>query len=153
MADSSIAKIKALLANEISALGYELWGITRVSQDKQSILRIFIEKPEGVTVQDCTLVTRRVGALLDLSDVMKSAYRLEVSSPGMDRILFELAHYQRFIGHKVKLKLYTPIEDRRNITGTLSAANEQGIVVVDDEQQALTLRLADIERANLLPQY
>ncbi|MAZ39499.1 MAG: ribosome maturation factor RimP [Legionellales bacterium] len=142
-------KINALLKDEVAVLGYELWGCLYTQVNKTSILRVMIEKEGGVTIDDCAVVARHIGTVLDVESPITWAYRLEVSSPGLDRPLFELSHYQRNIGKIVKLRLHLPHEGQRNFVGILVSADGDKGIVIADEQQELCVQLAEIERANL----
>jgi ribosome maturation factor RimP len=122
-------QIEALLTPTVEALGCEVWGLEYLSQGRRAKLRIYIERPEGVTVEDCERVSREVSDLLDVEDVIPAAYTLEVSSPGMDRILFKEAHYQANVGATVDVRLNFPFEGRKHIVGVLAGC-ENGEAIV-----------------------
>jgi ribosome maturation factor RimP len=155
-------QLESLLTPAIEALGCELWGLEFLSQGRRSRLRIYIDRPEGVNVDDCERVSREVSDLLDVEDVMPSAYTLEVSSPGMDRILFKAAHYEANVGAVVDVRLNFPLDGRKHIVGVL-AGLENGEVVVqplegDGSEEAcadeeFVLPLENIHRARLVPQF
>jgi len=150
MANDISNKIKALLADEIHMLGYELWGCIYSPAPKSSLLRVLIDKEGGVTVDDCAVVARHIGTVLDVEDPIAGAYRLEVSSPGLERPLFDLNHYQRYINQPIKLRLHVPQNGQRNFTGILNSADEQnGIVITLEQGGELCVQLSEIERANL----
>jgi ribosome maturation factor RimP len=149
MADKIINKINALLRDEITALGYELWGCTYKSSTDSSILRVFIEKADGITVTDCEKVARHISTVLDVEDPIRSAYHLEVSSPGLDRTLFELSHYQRYIGKKIKIRLHAPIDGRRNIVGILLVADEKKGIIIAEGDREVCVSFDQVERARL----
>src|SRR6185312_2141027 len=115
------AALQELLAPTTAALGYELLGCVYVPQGRQAILRVYIDSPEGITVDDCERVSRQLGAVLDVEDPIRGYYALEVSSPGMDRPLFTLAHFQRFIGAKVNIRLHMPVGERKHFKGVIAA--------------------------------
>lgn len=152
MTDNFLLKIKSLLKNELENLGYEFWGCLYTSMQGGSVLQIFIEKNGGVTLGDCEIATKHVRALLDVEALIHGAYRLEVSSPGIDRILFELSHFQRYIGKKIKIRLHMPLEGRRNFGGVLLSADEERGIVIADGDQELCVKLAQIDRARLEPE-
>lgn len=152
MAGTFSQKIKELLNDEVASLGYELWGCVYAPAKNSSLLRILIEKPGGITVDDCAKVARHVGTILDVEDPIAGRYRLEVSSPGLDRPLFELSHYQRFVGHLVKLRLHLPIEGQRNFAGKLVSADSDEDIVVANGEQEVRVSLLQIDRANLEPE-
>ncbi|MFT6388811.1 MAG: ribosome maturation factor RimP [Cellvibrionaceae bacterium] len=136
----------------LEALGCELWGLDILSQGRHSLLRIYIEKADGVGLEDCEKVSRQVSSLMDVEDPIAGQYTLEVSSPGMDRPLYKLEHYQQFIGEHVVIKLSRTFEKRKKIRGLLSAVEEDQIVVqVEDEEFVLPLEW--IDKANLVPDF
>ena len=139
-----------MLSPSVEALGCELLGVHVSRGPRHSVLRIYIDKPEGITVEDCEKVSHQVSGILDVEDPIKGEYSLEVSSPGVDRPLFLEQHYQRFAGHRVRIRLALPLHGRRNMTGALVRAG-QGNVVVDIEGQQLTLPLEQIAQARLVP--
>jgi ribosome maturation factor RimP len=165
-------QIEALLTPTVEALGCEVWGLEYLSQGRRAKLRIYIERPEGVTVEDCERVSREVSDLLDVEDVIPAAYTLEVSSPGMDRILFKEAHYQANVGATVDVRLNFPFEGRKHIVGVLAGC-ENGEAIVrpldagvrppgaegcaEDAEGGdggeYLLPLENIQRARLVPQF
>lgn len=138
-----------LVKNTVEGLGLILWGYEYRPHGESALLRIFIEKEEGISVDDCALVSRQIGAALDVEDIIPVAYILEVSSPGMDRVLFSEEQYQAYIGDKIKIRTRTRIEDRRNFKGLLVSANESIVTVkVDNEEFAIPYE--SIDRARLI---
>ncbi len=138
-----------LVKNTVEGLGFILWGYEYRPHGESALLRIFIEKDEGISVDDCALVSRQVGAVLDVEDTIPVAYILEVSSPGMDRVLFNAEQYQDYIGDKIKIRTRTRIDDRRNFKGLLVSADERVVTVkVDDEEFAIPYE--SIDRARLI---
>jgi ribosome maturation factor RimP len=148
-------QIESLLTPVVEGLGCELWGLEYLSQGRRSKLRVFIERPEGVTVEDCERVSRGVSDLLDVEDVVPDTYTLEVSSPGLDRILFKPAHYEANIGAVVDVRLNFPLEGTKRIVGVLTALEGDEVVLrsreVEDEEYVLPL--VNIHRARLVPQF
>ncbi|MGA0838919.1 MAG: ribosome maturation factor RimP [Pseudomonadales bacterium] len=145
--------IEVLLTPVVEALGCELWGIEFAAQGRHSRLRVYIERAEErVTVEDCERVSRAVSDVLDVEDVISSAYTLEVSSPGMDRILFKPAHYGRNVGAIVDVRLHYPFEGSKRIVGVL-AGIENDEVLVQVEDQEYVLPVENIQRARLVPQF
>ena len=144
-------KLNTLIQPIVEQLGYELWGHQYFQQGKYSTLRIYIESPTGVTVDDCQRVSAQVGAVLDVENPITGQYSLEVSSPGLDRALFTRAHYERFIGQRIQLRLHLPIENRRNFTGTLLTVVDNSITMnVDGIEYQLSIDA--IEKANVVPE-
>jgi ribosome maturation factor RimP len=144
--DRLIALIEPLLAS----LGYELIELEYGAGRSQGTLRIFIDKPEGIRVEDCEQVSREVSALLDVEDPIPSAYSLEVSSPGEDRVLRKREHFDRFVGSRVFVELKAPRDGRRRYTGTLLSVSNEGVEIEVDRQK-VDLPFADIGKARLAP--
>jgi ribosome maturation factor RimP len=139
-----------LLEPAIERLGYELADLELRVGGRDGLVRIFIDKEEGIVVEDCEAVSRQVGAILDVEDPLPGNYTLEVSSPGLDRTLTKPAHFRRFMGQDVKVKLRFPLSGRRNYRGALKAADDEKIEVeVDGESYSLPLET--IESARLIP--
>jgi ribosome maturation factor RimP len=139
-----IALIEPLLAR----LGYELLELEYSAGRAHAVLRLFIDRPAGVTLDDCTQVSREVSGLLDVEDPIPSAYTLEVSSPGFDRVLRTQAHFGRFLGSRVFVELKEPREGRRRYTGTLLTVDEAGIALEVDREQ-VRMAFEEIGKARL----
>ena len=116
--------LKALLQPVVEALGCELWGLQLESGGKRKLLRIYIDREEGIAVEDCERVSRQSSAVLDVEDAISGEYVLEVSSPGMDRPLYELSQYERYIGEDVSLRLRFAYDGRRNFKGRQSIVSD-----------------------------
>jgi len=139
-----------LLEPAVEQLGFELADLELKTGGRDGLLRVFIDKAEGIGIEDCEAVSRQVSAILDVEDPLPGNYTLEVSSPGLDRTLTKPDHFRRFMGQDVKVKLRFPLAGRRNFRGALSAADEDRIEVeVDGELHSLPL--ATIESARLVP--
>ena len=139
-----------LIEPTIEQLGYELSDLELKLGGRDGIVRVFIDKPDGVDLSDCEIVSRQLSAILDLEDPLPGHYRLEVSSPGLDRKLTKPAHFQRFMGETIRVKLRFPVAGRRNFRGTLRSADDEKIEVeVDGEPHSL--QIATIESARLIP--
>ena len=146
--------LKQLLQPVVEAMDCELWGLELQMGGKAKLLRVFIDRDEeiGVGVDDCERVSRQASAVLDVEDVIPGEYILEVSSPGMDRPLYELDHYARYLGEEISLRLRFPYEGRRNYKGRLKAIEGDEIVVVVTDNEFL-FPVEGIEKANLVPQF
>lgn len=149
MRNDSIAD---LLRPTVEDMGCSLWGVEFLGQGRHGLLRIYIEREGGVTVEDCERVSRQVGVLLDVEDPIQSAYTLEVSSPGLDRRLFEAEQYEQYKGAKLKVRLRTNFEGRRNFTGRL-AGLEDGDLVLQMGEDEIVFPLESVERANVVPEF
>jgi len=139
-----------LLEPTVAALGFELWGIEYLSQGKHSVLRIYIDAEAGITVDDCARVSGQVSAVLDVEDPIVGEYTLEVSSPGMDRLLFRLDQFLGFIGEVVELRLRRPFEGRRNFKGVLQGIEGEDVVVRIDDHEYL-LPYSAVDKARIHP--
>lgn len=140
-----------LLEPTVERLGYELSDLELKLGGRDGLVRIFIDKHDGIDVEDCEAVSRQVSAILDVEDPLPGNYTLEVSSPGLDRALTKPAHFKRFMGEDVRVKLRFPLDGRRNFRGALKAADDENIEVeVDGESHSLPL--STIESARLVPQ-
>ena len=136
-----------LLEPAIERLGYELVDLEARLAGKGGLVRIYIDKPDGIDLDDCEKVSLAVSALLDVEDPIPGNYNLEVSSPGLDRKLTKIEHFQRFEGEIVKVQMRFPIEGRRRFRGTLVSSDEENIVVdVDGESHSLPLKTIDTAR-------
>jgi ribosome maturation factor RimP len=130
--------LTALIEPVVERLGFELVELEYGSGRGHALLRVFIDREGGITVDDCTRVSRELSALLDIEDPIPTAYTLEVSSPGFDRLLRTRAHFGRFVGSRVYVELKQPRAGRRRYTGTLLTVDEAGIALeVDREQVAV----------------
>lgn len=147
---SKLEQLQALLAPVVEALGYECWGVEFISQGKHSLLRVYIDHANGILVDDCEKVSRQLSGVLDVEDPISVEYTLEVSSPGMDRPLFTLEHFARYVGEQVKIKLRSPFEGRRNFQGVLRGVEEQDVVVLVDDHEYL-LPIDAVDKANIIP--
>jgi ribosome maturation factor RimP len=142
--------LKQLLEPTVQGLGYELFGIELLGSRRQRLLRIYIDREDGIDVEDCARVSQQVSALLDVEDPIGDSYTLEVSSPGLDRPLFEAEHFERFAGEQVRLQLDGLLEGRRKILGRLlGVQDDQVMVQVDGETWRVPL--ARIDKARLVP--
>jgi ribosome maturation factor RimP len=143
-------KLIALTEPLLGQLGYELVDLEYAPGRAHAQLRIFIDRAAGVGLDDCEAVSREVSALLDVEDPVPTGYTLEVSSPGLDRILRTPAHFARFVGERVRVELVNPRSGRRRYTGRLAALNAAGIELeVDGAMVAVSF--AEIGRARLAP--
>lgn len=138
--------LNGLLEKTVTGMGYELVGVERPA--KGGLLRIYIDKPDGVGVDDCAVVSRQLSRVLTVENV--SYDRLEVSSPGLDRLLKKERDFARFAGQKARVKMRLPVDGQRNFTGVLREAGA-GKVQLEVDGRVLSLELNDIETARLVP--
>jgi len=143
-------ELRKLLEPTIEKMGYELIDLELQLGGKSGAVRLFIDHPEGIGLDDCEKVSRVISALLDVEDPLPGHYNLEVSSPGLDRKLTKIEHFQRFAGEIVKVKTRFPVGGRKRFRGTLLSSDDETIVVeVDGESH--TLPMATIDSARLVP--
>lgn len=146
---SSVEKVTQLIEPTVQALDLELWGVEHASQGKYSVLRIFIEREAGVTIDDCERVSRQVSAIFDVEEPIAGEYTLEVSSPGMDRLLFTPQQFQRYRGEEVSVRMRTPVDGRRKFKGTLTDVVDD-IIHIQVDGSDFELPHGDIEKANIV---
>ncbi|TFH67160.1 ribosome maturation factor RimP [Gammaproteobacteria bacterium LSUCC0057] len=144
--------LRDLLQPVVEALGAQLWGLDLQSGGRRKLLRIYIDREQGVDVELCAAVSRQVSAVMDVEDPIQGEYVLEVSSPGMDRPLYELAHYQQLLGEQIALKLRFAYEGQRNFKGLLKAVEGDDIVLAVADHEYL-FPVEGIEKANVVPQF
>lgn len=138
------------LESGAQALGFELVDVELMGGRQNQTLRVYIDSPQGVTVDDCAEVSRQLSAILDVEDPFPGSYRLEVSSPGLDRPLVRLEDFRRFRGATVKVRLFDALDGRRNFTGRLIDATPDAVLVAVDNVE-FRLPFVSIERARLVP--
>ena len=139
-----------MLEPTIERLGYELTDIELKLGGRSGLLRIYIDKDDGVDIDDCEVVSHQVSAILDVEDPIPGNYTLEVSSPGLDRTLTKPAHFRRFMGEDIKVKLRFPLDGRRNFRGALKSADDE-VIEVEVDGESFRLPLSTIESARLVP--
>lgn len=144
-------KLTILIEGPVQAMGFELVGIEFI-RARQSTLRIYIDSQDGITVDDCADVSRQVSAVLDVEDPIDLPYNLEVSSPGLERPLFRIEHYQRVIGEEVSLMLRIGSQNRRRWQGIIKAIEGEMITVTVDGTDVV-FALSNIQKANLVPHF
>ena len=146
MAFGNIQKKIAQIAERVaSSEGIELVEVECKGNTGSRIVRVFIDKPGGVNHTDCELVSRQVGTILDVEEVVPGRYTLEVSSPGLDRKLLKLSDYDRFSGKKARLKLQHPVNGRRQFTGWLRGCEQGEIALELAEKDVVRFPLASVE--------
>ena len=143
-------RIREIADRVAVAEGMELVDVEFVGRGRNSVLRIFLDKPGGITLGDCELVSGQVGAILDVEDFLPASYTLEVSSPGLDRRLVKPSDYARFAGKQVKLVLKAPREGRRRFRGRLRGIEDGRIQLEEENGQLFGFDYAEIQKANLV---
>lgn len=148
----SSGKLTSLLQPLVEDLGYEFVGLHYSGSPKHPVLVIYIDASGGVAVEDCAKVSREIAAILDVEEPIAGKYRLEVSSPGLDRPLFTLAQFQQFSGEVAQISLFSPRDGRRKYRGKI-LGTEEGKVKMEQDGVEVTLDLGNIAKARLVPDY
>ena len=147
-------KIAELITPVLTDMGYELVGVEYVASGKHSILRIYIDIDTGIGIEDCEKVSRQLSAIFDVEDPISTQYNLEVSSPGIERPLFNKAHYHRFLGHDIKLRTHRAIDGQRKFRGTIGSVSDQNNTIeLVTELGPVTIDIDLIEKANLIAEF
>ena len=144
------AKVQEIAERVGASEGLEIVEVQLLGGGGARVLRIFIDKPEGVTHADCEMISQNVGTILDVEDVIPGArYTLEVSSPGVERKLTKPRDFERFVGQKVKVALREPVENQRSWTGTLQSFAEGVLTLEPSPGRSVRFSLDQVEKANL----
>lgn len=146
-------RLTELLTPAVTALGYELVGVEYHPNSVNALLRIYIDKADGIELDDCVAVNEQVSGVLDVEDPISGKYTLEVSSPGLDRPLFNLADFEKFIGSQAKIRVSRPIERQRNFKGTIIAVNDELITIAEKDGKQAQLDFNFVEVARLIPTF
>lgn len=141
-----VMDLNGLLETTLAGMGYELVGLERPA--KGGLLRVYIDKPGGVNVEDCALVSHQVSRVLTVENV--SYDRLEVSSPGLDRLLKGERDFVRFAGHRARVRVRQAVDGQRNFTGVVREAGA-GRVQLEVDGQMRSLEIGNVETARLVP--
>ncbi|AWP53746.1 ribosome maturation factor RimP [Haemophilus influenzae] len=144
--------LQEMLQDAVEDLGCELWGIECQRTGRFMTVRLFIDKDGGVTVDDCADVSRQVSAILDVEDPIADKYNLEVSSPGLDRPLFTLSQFERYIGQDIAVHLRIPVMERRKWQGKLERIEKDMITLIVDNQEQI-LVFGNIQKANVVAKF
>ena len=142
--------LSALFEPVIETMGYELVGIEFQAGGGHGTLRVYVDRDGGVSLDDCAAISHQISGILDVEEPIQQAYDLEISSPGIDRPLFKLADYERFVGQTAKIKLAVAQLGRKNFTGRLHGVAEPKLVQIEVDGEMFDLPFADIARANLV---
>ena len=148
MKQAVVSKVEEIARRVADSEGIELVEVELKGDGRNQLLRISIDKPEGVTHADCELISQQVGTILDVEDVIPGHYTLEVSSPGVERKLLKPGDFERFQGKKVKISLHQPVENQRYWEGKL-AGYRDGVVTLETGGKSIQFRLDQVAKANL----
>jgi len=145
-----VAKITEIAERVGASEGIEIVEVQLLGAGRGRVLRIFIDKPEGVSHANCEFISQQVGTILDMEDVIPGdRYTLEVSSPGLERKLFKAKDFERFVGQKAKVVLREPVENQRRWEGTLAGFSEGMVALEPSAGRLIRFPLTQVEKANL----
>jgi ribosome maturation factor RimP len=150
--DLSANRLTELLQPLVEDLGYVFVGLEYQSSPKHAVLRIYIDREDGVDIDDCSRVSHEVAALLDVEDPISGQYNLEISSPGLDRPLFTREQFEQFAGEQAQVSLYAPEGGRRNFKGRILGVEDDSLMLEQDGAE-IVLHLNNIAKARLVPDY
>ncbi|TJY62173.1 ribosome maturation factor RimP [Sinimarinibacterium sp. CAU 1509] len=145
-------RLQGMLEPLVESLGYELLLLEFSPSSKSGLLRLFIDAPAGISLEDCERVSREVSGLLDVEDPISTAYRLEVSSPGFDRPLAKPAHFERFINEQARVQLVAPLNGRRRFVGWIREVGGDA-VTLETADGMVEIPFVEIDRARLVPEF
>lgn len=145
---NSAERVYELIKDAVEAEGVRLWDVRFLKEGASWYLRVFIDKPEGISIDDCTNVSHAIDPIIDEADPIDVSYYLEVCSPGIERELTRSRHYEESLGKQVRLKLYRAYDGKKEITGTLEDVTEENVTLVT-EGNTLTVERKNISKANL----
>lgn len=128
-------KVENLLKDVIQNLGYELYDVIYAKEAKDFYLRIIIDKETGIDLNDCEKVNDTINDVLDQADYIKDQYFLEVSSPGVERVLRKPKHFQSQVGNEILVKLFKSLEKQKEFTGILKSYSEEELILVQDDKE------------------
>ncbi len=146
---AKIEQLTELLKPAAEALGYEFVGIEYVGQGVHSILRVYIDHENGISVDDCTKVSHQASGILEVEDPISSQYTLEVSSPGLERPLFILSHFEKVVGQQINIRCHIGVDGRRKFKGELNKVDGQHLLVTVDNQ-SYEIEFQDVDKANVV---
>jgi ribosome maturation factor RimP len=138
-------ELAAIVADE----GLDLLATEVVGSGSKTILRLVVDSPDGVNLDQCASVSRQASAMLDVEDPIRHRYTLEVSSPGLDRKLYNSEDYDRYIGHRIKIRMAPSFRDHRTVIGELLARRNNVIRIFDDSGQEIELPIGEVFEARL----
>lgn len=143
--------LEAVVVPVITGMGYEFVGLEYLSQGKHSVVRIYLDRPGGISVDDCANVSRQLSSVLDVesTDFARGSYNLEISSPGVDRKIFAVEQFPQFVGQTVNMTLHAPVDGKRRIKGVLSAVDDQKLLI-DVNGKVVSIECANVAQANLI---
>lgn len=143
-------QITALITPILTDMGFELVQVKFIESKQSRLLQIMAERPDGsMTIEDCTAISRQLSAVFEVEDAIPGEYRLEISSPGIDRPLVKLSDYTKYLGHTAKIETILPIEGRKRFSGPLKAVEGNDVIITVDNKD-VALPFMDIQTAKLV---
>ena len=140
-------KVYDLIKNTVEEQNVTLWDVRFVKEGASWYLRVFIDKEDGISIDDCTNVSHAIDPVIDEADPIDKAYYLEVCSPGIERELTRQFHFESVIGEKIKIKLYKALDGKKEFVGELKSVGEEIVLITENGEIAFNLK--DISKANL----
>lgn len=140
-------KVYDLIKDTVQEQNVTLWDVRFVKEGASWYLRVFIDKEDGISIDDCTNVSHAIDPVIDDADPIDKAYYLEVCSPGIERELTRTFHFESVIGEKIKIKLYKALDGKKEFVGVLKSVGEEIVITIENDE--LTFNLKDISKANL----
>ena len=144
---SAAERVYSLIKETVENEGVILWDVRFLKEGASWYLRVFIDKEEGISIDDCSRVSHAIDPVIDEADPIDKSYYLEVCSPGLERELIRPEHFERFIGERVKIKFYKAVDSKKEFIGILKQAGDLVVLEVDGEEMSFGFK--DISKANL----
>lgn len=141
--------LRRVVKEAVGQLGYSCWGVEYNAGKRRAVLQVFIDHPGGITLDDCSSVSHQLSGVLDVHNLIDRAYTLEVSSPGVDRLLLEVDHYRRYLGSKVRISCHAPVNGRKNFVGRVGSVDARNVVLGTDTGD-IEIPVDGIRRARLV---
>lgn len=148
--DGIVRSVWSELEPVLAQAGYELIEVQLGHTGSDLLLRLFIDKEGGVTLDDCTAATRLVNPVLDVADLIEEHYMLEVSSPGIERPLRKEAHFAQYAGERIRVTTHSPVGGRKRFTGILNGVRD-GMIALECDGEVVSVHLENVDRARLAP--
>ena len=142
------SEIIQLIEPTISSMGYEMWGLNITQQSNLIKFTLYIDSKSGINIADCEKVSKQVTHLLDIEEIFDADYVLEVSSPGLDRVLITKDHFSKYINEKVKIKLKWLVNNRKNIKGIIKNVTNE-YIIINDNKETFEIKYDSIDSARL----
>ena len=146
---SVFQKVREVAEKAVDERKFEFVHIEIAGSKRSPVIRIFVDKPGGITIEDCSDVSRDIEAALDAEDIVPTRYVLEVSSPGIERGLYKLEDFVRFAGREVKIKTNSPVNGQSTLTGVIESVDGTKISLNDDRSGNILVDYSDVQKANL----